>query len=89
MRHNISSSIRVLFSIVLNTILFVLFMLFQGIEESVEILMVWIELFVLLLVVNWITFHIFMICYILFMLVIVFFAALLLALSIADALWIR
>ena len=89
LRSNISSLIRVGFSIVLNTTFFVPFMLSQGMEESVGISMVWIELFVLLLVVNQITFHIFIICSILLMLVIVFLAALLLAISIAETLWIR
>ena len=89
MGSDISSSIKVGLSIVLKTAFFVPFMLFQGMEESDGMSMVWIELFVLLLVVNWITFHIFIMCSILLMLVIVFLAALLLVISIADALWVK
>jgi len=81
-----SSSISLGLSIVLNTTFFFPFMLFQGIEVSVGTSMVWMELLDVVLVVNWITFHIFMICSILLMFIIVFRAVLLLARSIADAL---
>ena len=58
-RFAISASINNGLFIVLNTIFFFPFMLFQGTEVSVGISMVWMEIFVFVLVVNWITFHIF------------------------------
>ena len=61
-------------------------MLFQGIEVSVGTSMVWMELLDFVLVVNWITFLILMICSILLMFIIVFRAVVLLAMSIAVAL---
>ena len=60
-------------------------MLFQGIEVFVGTSMVWMELLVVLLVVNCITFHILMICSILLMLIFVYFVVLSLAMSIVEA----
>ena len=75
-----------LLSIVLKTTFFFPFMLFQGIKVSVGTSMVLMELLVVLLVVNCITFQILMICSILLIFIIVFLAVFLLVMSIADAL---
>ena len=86
LRSATSSSISVGLYIVLKTTFFFPLMLFQGIEVSVGKAMVLMELLVVLLVVNCITFQILMICSILLMFIIVFLAVLLLVTSIADAL---
>ena len=85
LRSAISSSIRIASSIVLNVIFFFPFMSFHDIDGSVGMPMVWIEFAVFLLVVNWITFHIFIICSILLIFIIVLFAVIIFSISIADA----
>ena len=67
-----SSSISLGLSIVLNTTFFFPFILFQGMEVSFGLSMVSMELLDVVLVVNWIIFHILMICSILLMFIIVF-----------------